>query len=179
MTLKDFAKSRSITLQKTKAICQAVLGDVPSNLDEDQMQRLDSNLAGAAQDCLPPAESQELVQVQDQLPVEQKPESQTVAKVREIIGVETLQKNALIYLKTQRDFLDKIMYAQHVMLFQFEQDTYQGINHTLNRMQSNVNALANSFTFDGLQSQKTQNQNSENLEMIQSVSDLLEIWGAN
>jgi hypothetical protein len=120
MTLKDFAKSRDLTLPKLKNLCQELLGTVPEELTETDVETLDTGLATASQSLLPTVEQD--TRLTKHSPLTETPE--TVERVKEIIGVKTLQKNLLLYLQLVKTALQAKKFEQDSLAFQMEQAFY-------------------------------------------------------
>ncbi|MCC5624056.1 hypothetical protein [Nostoc sp. CHAB 5715] len=120
MTLKDFAKSRDLTLPKLKNLCQELLGTVPEELTELDIEKLDTGLATASQSLLPAGEQD--TSLTKHSPLTETPD--TVERVTEIVGVKTLQKNLLLYLQLVKTALQGKKFEQDSLAFQMEQAFY-------------------------------------------------------
>jgi hypothetical protein len=118
MTLKDFAKSRNLTLPKLKNLCQELLGIVPEEFTETDVEKLDTGLATASQSLLP-ASHQDASITQ---PLPETPD--VVTRVKEIVGIKTLQKNLLLYLQLVKTALQAKKFEQDSLAFQMEQAFY-------------------------------------------------------
>ena len=152
MNIKNYAASHKLTIAKTRDLCNSILGEIPPELNDDQIVKLDRALSVAAA-SLPGCE----IQLHNPGDIEQ------AAQVIEIVGVKVLQKNLLLYLQTLKSELATQKFKIDSLVFQTEQSFYNQLanyqsqeqNNSLGRINRNSNlwsleTVSDSDDFDGL-----------------------------
>ncbi len=175
MNIKDFAKSRNLTIPKTKQLCEAVLGEIPKSLASEQIQKLDSGLACASQSLLSPSK-----QEKDEL-ISANISSESVEKVKEIVGIRTLQKNLQLYLQLLKSALLAKKFEQDTLAFQAEQAFYNDLGcyqqKTFNESLERMNKASQATTFDGLRNYQPNPNDSEDSSLHQEILSLMNTLG--
>lgn len=128
MTLQEYAESRKLTTKSVKKLCTTVLQTIPTDLNEEQVQILDSGLFQASKGLFNSEESNDNNALVNILSDEK------VDRVVEVVGVSVLKKNAELYRKSLEftiattlnqtaNYLEKARNAHSSMLAQ----TYQNM----------------------------------------------------
>lgn len=168
MNIKNYAASHDLTIKKTRDLCNEVLGNIPTDLVDADIVKLDQALASAA-NSLALADSADFQALANsQL-------SQVDHAVVEIVGVKVLQKNLLLYLQTAKRHLETEKFNIDSLSFQVEQKFYSELsvyqqstnNSSLARMQRN----ANIWSFQGVKS--LSGNDSEESELLESLENLM------
>lgn len=129
MNLKEFAKSRNLTIAKVRELCSSLLGEVPNKLSEDNVVTLDNALAKTAHALLiasgeEPAElTTEVERVIDKI------DAQTTYTTTKVIGAEDLKRNVLLYLSYLKNHLIEHKFKLETLAFQVEQSFYNELSH--------------------------------------------------
>lgn len=172
MNIKNYAASHDLTIKKVRELCTEILGNVPADLVDADIVRLDRALASAANSLAltDSMDSQALAQAlaNSQL-------SQVDHAVVEIVGVKVLQKNLLFYLQTAKRHLETEKFNIDSLSFQVEQKFYSELsayqqntnNSSLARMQRN----ANIWSSQGVRS--LSGSDSEESELLESLESLM------
>lgn len=171
MNIKNYAASHDLTIKKTRELCIEVLGNVPTDLVDADIVKLDQALASAASSLAfistDSTDSQALVTSQP---------SQVDHAVVEIVGVKVLQKNSIFYLQTAKRHLATEKFNIDSLSFQVEQKFYSELsayqqstnNSSLARMQRN----ANIWSSQGIKSINS-SDDSEELQLLESLESLM------
>ena len=168
MNIKNYAASHDLTIKKTRELCTEILGNIPTDLVDADIVKLDRALASAA-NSLALTDSTDFQAIANSQP------SQVDHAVMEIVGVKVLQKNLLLYLQTAKRHLETEKFNIDSLSFQVEQKFYselsayqQSINNSsLARMQRN----ANIWSSQGVRS--LSGNDSEESELLESLENLM------
>lgn len=169
MNIKNYAASHDLTIKKTRELCTEVLGNVPTDLVDADIVKLDQALASAAN-------SLALADSIDSEALANSQSSQVDHAVVEIVGVKVLQKNLLLYLQTAKRHLETEKFNIDSLSFQVEQKFYSELsayqqstnNSSLARMQRN----ANIWSSQGIKSINS-SDDSEELQLLESLESLM------
>lgn len=168
MNIKNYAASHDLTIKKTRELCTEILGNIPTDLVDADIVKLDRALASAA-NSLAFADSVDSQAIASSQP------SQVDHAVVEIVGVEVLQKNLLLYLQSAKRYLETEKFNIDSLSFQVEQKFYSELsayqqstnNSSLARMQRN----ANIWSSQGVRS--LSGNDSEESELLESLENLM------
>lgn len=139
MNLKNYAELRSLTLTKVKALCKQVFDKVPSDdLTDEQVAALDSALAQASRQHL--SDDEKLA-----LPETKALSAQEQSKVIEIVGLETLKRNALIYQQILLRTFQQLLLGTQSICEKTEKAQAQIISNTYSRMGQNLMSVYQEF----------------------------------
>lgn len=145
MNLKQYAKSRKLTLKQLHDVCQVVLHEIPTTVNDEQEAKLDEALAEAAQKMAElPATRQDKTPLNEQTesaPLATSPEPDlTVAnrQVMDVVGEDVLKRNIAIFMTHHIRSLQRIKDTHKAVLGKFEQDIYQQTGDTFARMTRNM-----------------------------------------
>lgn len=165
VNIKNYAASHRLTVAKTRDLCTAVLGEIPADLTDDHIIKLDRALSvGAA--SLPESS----IQLHEPRDIEQ------ARQVVEIVGVKVLQKNLLLFLQTLKAELAAEKFKIDSLLFQTEQSFYNQLGQYQVQEQNNtlarINRNSNLWSLESIDSADV-NGDSDELEMLTSIQDLM------
>lgn len=168
MNIKNYAASHDLTIKKTRELCTEILGNIPTDLVDADIVKLNRALASAA-NSLAFSDSVDSQAIASSQP------SQVDHAVVEIVGVEVLQKNLLLYLQTAKRYLETEKFNIDSLSFQVEQKFYSELsayqqstnNSSLARMQRN----ANIWSSQGVRS--LSGNDSEESELLESLENLM------
>ncbi len=168
MNIKNYAASHDLTIKKTRELCTEILGNIPTDLVDADIVKLDRALASAA-NSLALTDSTDFQAIASSQP------SQVDHAVVEIVGVKVLQKNLLLYLQTAKRHLETEKFNIDSLSFQVEQKFYSELsayqqstnNSSLARMQRN----ANIWSSQGVRS--LSGNDSEESELLESLENLM------
>lgn len=165
MNIKNYAASHKLTIAKTRDLCGSVLGEIPADLTDDHIIKLDRALSvGVA--ALPESGIQ-LSEAKD---------IQQAQEVINIVGVKVLQKNLLLYLQTLKAELATEKFKVDSLLFQTEQSFYNRLgqyqiqeqNNTLSR----INRNSNLWSLESINSADVNGDNEE-LQLLSNIEELM------
>jgi hypothetical protein len=168
VNIKNYAASHDLTIKKTRELCTEILGNIPTDLVDADIVKLDRALASAA-NSLALTDSTDFQAIASSQP------SQVDHAVVEIVGVKVLQKNLLLYLQTAKRHLETEKFNIDSLSFQVEQKFYSELsayqqstnNSSLARMQRN----ANIWSSQGVRS--LSGNDSEESELLESLENLM------
>lgn len=150
MNLKQYAKSRKLTLKQLHNVCQVVLNEIPTTtLDDEQQVKLDEALAETAQKlaALPASKEEEITtQTPPEAEVEPAPLATSTKpdltagnrQVIDILGEDVLKRNVAIFMTHHIRTLQRVKDTHKAVLNKFEQDIYQQTGDTFARMTRNM-----------------------------------------
>jgi len=144
MNLKDYAKSRKLTLKQAQDLCQLVLEAVPLTLTEENITGLDEAAAAAAQQvtALPAGEESPAALVSNT------PQS-VKAQTREVIaalGEDTLRQNIALFMTSRITQLQQLHATHQAILSKFEADIQYQTNAMFERLAQSAQLSSGSQT---------------------------------
>jgi hypothetical protein len=200
MTIKQFASTRNLSQVKVKKLCSELLGTIPVELSDDDVQKLDMALANAAQSlALPQGEepqeqpqgevlavveevkNDELVAVNESSQLAEIPQETDNQKVIRVVGSSTLKENLKHYLTTlKKHYLDN-QFELDSFQFQLEQQFYNKLaNHqqvTQNESSARIQRNAQLWSRRGVEILKSSpDKEPEEDELLADISDLMDFF---
>lgn len=165
MNIKNYAASHKLTIAKTRDLCNQVLGEIPADLTDGHIIKLDRALSNAAASL--PESGIQLVEPQAIAQAQQ---------VTEILGVKVLQKNLLLYLQTLKSQLQAEKFKVDSFLFQTEQSFYNQLGGYQVQEQNNtlvrINRNSNLWALESVNSAGV-NGDSEELDLLTNIEELM------
>lgn len=141
MEIKAYSELRELSLTKVKNLCKKVLGSVPQTLTDEQIYALDTALAQASQEHLPPSEQKALVANGSNNSLD----SNIQKEITQIIGVDTLKKNAVIYQQVLLRVAGKSLLDTENILTQMQNAQASMVAKTYDSMTRNLIAVNQEF----------------------------------
>lgn len=133
MNLKDYAKSRKLTLKQAQDLCRLVLEEVPLALTQENIAGLDEAAAAAAQQLAALPAGEEAIASSPAPLVSNAPAQPVTSQTRKVIaalGEDTLRQNIALFMTSRITQLQQIHATHQAILTKFEAD----INYQTNAM---------------------------------------------
>lgn len=165
MNIKNYAASHKLTVTKTRDLCTTVLGEIPADLTDDHIVKLDRALSVGAASLLG-----------SEITLHEPKDIEQARQVVEIVGVKVLQKNLLLYLQTLKAELATEKFKIDSLLFQTEQSFYNQLGQYQTQEQNNtlarINRNSNLWSLESIGSADVNGDNEE-LQLLSNIEELM------